>query len=118
MPCQGIVPRKGLLFGAQVTSNFLLAGIVDSVFVTSEIIWTREDRIAGLAGRWINPFALVWSSLRVAETEVGRSGGRRCGTGDRRSMSMCFTLVLLQLGGSLESKGTPMVGAGVSSRVR
>lgn len=66
MPCKGIIPTEGLLFGAQVASDLKLARIVDRIFVPSQIVRSREDRIARLSSRWVDALALVRSSLRVA----------------------------------------------------
>lgn len=74
VPGQGIVPGKGLLLGTEVAAHFLLPGVVDRVFVTGEVIRSREDRVARLAGGWISPVALVGSSLRISETKTARSG--------------------------------------------
>ena len=98
MPGQCIIARESLFFGAQMTADLLLAGIVDRVFVPCQIVGSREDRIAWLSCRRIDPFALVWASLGVA---------RRCVTGDqvatRGGLSMGFALVLLKLGRCLKS---------------
>lgn len=43
MPGQCIIARESLFFGAQMTADLLLAGIVDRVFVPCQIVGSRED---------------------------------------------------------------------------
>lgn len=42
VPCQGIIARESLLFGAQMTADLLLPGIVDRVFVPRKIVRSGE----------------------------------------------------------------------------
>ena len=63
---QSIIAREGLLLYAERAADFLLAGIVNSILVTGEIIRTREDRIAGLAGCGVDALTLVRPRLGVA----------------------------------------------------
>ena len=58
VPCERIVPRKRLLLGAQMTAHFLLARIVDRVLVACEVVRPAENRVARLARRRVNSFAL------------------------------------------------------------
>lgn len=60
---KGIVAAESLLFCAEMTANFLLAGVVYSVLVSREIVRPREDSIARLSSRWIDSFALVRTKL-------------------------------------------------------
>ena len=64
--CQRIVARECLLFSAQGTADLLLTSVVDSVLVTGEIVWTREDRVARLASCGVDALTLVRPRLRVA----------------------------------------------------
>jgi len=66
MSGQGVVARKRLVLSAEMTPNLLLACIVDGVFVARKVVGAREDGVAGLAGRWVDPVALVWTCLAVA----------------------------------------------------
>lgn len=63
MTSQSVIPAECLLLGTQVTMNFLLARIVDGVLVPREIVWPREDGVAGLSCRWIDSLALVGARL-------------------------------------------------------
>jgi hypothetical protein len=63
---QSIVARECLLFDAKRATDFLLASVVDGVLVTGEIIRTREDRIARLAGCGVDALTLVRPRLGVA----------------------------------------------------
>lgn len=65
MSGEGIRTAEGLLFGAKITSYLLLAGVVDRVFVTCEIIRSGEDSVAGLACARIDPIAAMGTSLAV-----------------------------------------------------
>jgi len=49
MPGESIVPTKCLLLGTQMTPHLLLPRIVDGVFVSCEIVWSRENCVAGFA---------------------------------------------------------------------
>lgn len=46
---EGIISGESLLVGAQMTSCFRLACVVNCVFVTGEVIWTGEDGVARFA---------------------------------------------------------------------
>lgn len=61
--CQGIVPTERLLLRAQMTSNLLLARIVNGVLVTSEIVRPREDGVTWFARAGIDALTLVWPGL-------------------------------------------------------
>jgi len=65
--CKGIVPTEGLLLGTQVTAHLLLACVVDRILVSCEIVRSRENGVAGLAGRRVNALALVGPVLGVAK---------------------------------------------------
>lgn len=62
-----IVPRKRLLLGAQVAAHFLLACVVDRVFVSCEIVRPREDGVTRLARRRIYSLAFVRPVLCVPQ---------------------------------------------------
>ena len=49
MSRQGVVPAESFFFGTQVTTHFLLASVVDSIFVACQIIRSRENGIARFA---------------------------------------------------------------------
>lgn len=66
MPGEGVVPRERLLFYTQRTAHFLLARIVNCVLVSGEVVWPREDGVAGLACRGVDSLALVRPRLRVS----------------------------------------------------
>lgn len=66
MPRQRVVPRKGLLLGAEVTADLLLACVVDGILVAGEVVGAREDGVARLAGGGVDALAFVWSGLAVS----------------------------------------------------
>jgi hypothetical protein len=66
MPCQCIVAREGLLLNTECTAHLLLASVVDSVLVTSKVVWSREDRVARLARCGVDALTLVRPRLGVA----------------------------------------------------
>lgn len=122
---QGIIPRERFFLSTQMTANLLLARIMDGVLMTGEVVRAREDGIARFARGRVGAFAFVRTGLRVAETEVGKSGGGGGGRGRaggggggvRRCLPVGFTLVLLKLSGSLEAKRAASIGACVSTTV-
>lgn len=67
---ESVVAREGLLFDAESAAHLLLADVVDRVLMASEIIRTREDRVAGLSSCGIDALALVRASLAVARKEL------------------------------------------------
>lgn len=65
-----IVTGEGFLLRAEMTADLLLARVVDRVLVAREIVGPREDRVAWLSGRRVDPLALVGAGLRVARGAV------------------------------------------------
>lgn len=63
MPCQCIVARKSLFLNTQCTANFLLAPVVNGVFVSCQVVRTRKNGVARLPGRWVDALALVGPRL-------------------------------------------------------
>ena len=62
---QGVITREGLFFRAQVAPYLELARIVDRVLMTCQVVRPREDRVARLAGRWIDAVTAMGTGLRV-----------------------------------------------------
>jgi len=62
---ESVVPAESLLLGTEVTPHLLLSRIVDGVFVSCEIVGSRENSIAGFAGGGIDPLTFVRPILRV-----------------------------------------------------
>lgn len=110
---QCIIATEGLLFGAKMTPHLLLAGVVDGILVAGQIVGPGENRVARLASRWIDPFALVRASLRIAKRRVS---GDQVTT--RSRLAMGLALVSLKLGGGLKPQSAAMVGAGVGAAIR
>lgn len=110
---QRIIPREGLLLGAEVTSHFLLPRVMNRVFVACQIIRPREDRVARFAGARVYPLTFVRAGLRIAESYRLRSWCR-----SRRYLSVTLTLVLLELCWRFEALGTSMIGARVGASIR
>lgn len=65
VPRQRIIAAECLLLDAKCAADFLLAGIVNCVFMSGEVIGSREDGVARLAGGGVNALTLVWARLRV-----------------------------------------------------
>jgi len=63
MSSQCVVAGESLFFRAQVTSDLLLAPIVNGVLVPRQIVRPREDRVAGLARAGVDPITAVRTSL-------------------------------------------------------
>lgn len=70
MASKRIIARKGLFFSAQMASDFLLAYVVDGVFVAGEIIRSGEDGVAWFARGRIDALAPVRTCLAVAVVDV------------------------------------------------
>lgn len=103
MPRQGIRPPEGLLLGAEVALQLLLACVVNSVLVPGQVVRARKHRIARLACARLDAIAAVGTSL--AAEELGRQASRRrrhggwlhtAGGTQAVSLSVAFSLVLLQ----------------------
>jgi hypothetical protein len=67
MPRERICPAERLVVSAKVTSDLLLPGVVDSVLMAGQVVRTRKDSVAGLAGAWVDAIATVGASLRIEE---------------------------------------------------
>jgi hypothetical protein len=65
VPSQNIIAGERLFLGAQIAPGLLLTGVVDRVLVPRQVVWSREDRSAGLACLRVDPVAPVGTSLRV-----------------------------------------------------
>lgn len=56
-----------LLLGTDIAADFLLASIVNGIFVSCKIVRSREDSVARLSGTRVYTVAFVRSSLTVHE---------------------------------------------------
>lgn len=63
-----IVAGEGFFFGTQVTPHFLFFGVMDRIFVPSQVVWPREDRVAGFACGGIDSLTFVRAGLGVSDT--------------------------------------------------
>jgi len=61
--CQCIVAGESLFLDTQCAADFLLARVVNRVFVPGKIVRTGEDRAARLAGSGVDALTLVWAGL-------------------------------------------------------
>lgn len=61
-----IIAAKCLLLGTEMTPHFLLACVVDGIFMTGQIIRPGENRVAGLPSRRVDSLTAVGTSLRIA----------------------------------------------------
>jgi len=66
MPRQRIAAAEGLLLGAQLAAYLLLLCIVNGILVSREIVRSREDGVARLAGARVDAVASVGPGLAVA----------------------------------------------------
>lgn len=64
---QCIGTAKGLLLRTQVAVHFLLLGVVDRVLMPGQVVRSREDGVAGLAGAGVDAIAAVRSGLAVEQ---------------------------------------------------
>lgn len=62
---EGIGSTKRLFLGAKPTSNLLLPRIMNRIFVSGQVVRSREYRVARLSRARIDSLALVWTSLAV-----------------------------------------------------
>lgn len=65
VPRQRIVAAEGLLLDAECAAHFLLARVVDGVLVARQVVGSREDGVARLAGGGVDALTLVWARLRI-----------------------------------------------------
>jgi len=82
--------------------------------VASEVVGSREHRVAGLSRRGVGPHAAVGSRLSIARSDGGRSGNT---VGRRRGLPVSLAAVLLELSGSVESLSAAAVRASVSAGI-
>lgn len=117
MPSKSIASGEGLLLLAKRTPNFLLADVMDRVFVSGEIVRTREDGVARFPCRRVGPLTLVRTRLRVSLHEFGSRHARADTRGDVGSSSVSITLVLLKLLRSGKALSTAMVRTAVRASI-
>jgi len=65
MPRQRIVTAERLLLDTKRTTDFLLAYVVNCIFMSGEVVRPGEDGVAGLARGGVDALAFVWTRLRV-----------------------------------------------------
>jgi len=65
MPRQRIVAAECLLLDAKRAADFLLACVVNCIFVSGEVVGPGEDGVAGLAGGGVNALTFVRTRLRA-----------------------------------------------------
>ena len=65
MPRQRIVATECFLFDAKRAADFLLACVVNRIFVSGEVVRPGEDSVAGLAGSGVNALTFVRTRLRA-----------------------------------------------------
>lgn len=104
--CQCVIAGKGLLLDAESAAHLLLAGIVDRVLVTGQVVRAREDSVARLARGWVDALTLVGARLRVALKD-----SRRRHSGAEVCAPMALALVLLQLLRRLKALRAAMICA-------
>jgi len=68
---------------------------MNGILMTGEIIWSREDGVAGLASAWVDPIATMRAGLRVQQrrchTHIARLRGAKV-----LGLTVAFPLVLLK----------------------
>lgn len=65
MPGKSVCAAECLLFRTKVASHLLLAGVVDGIFVTCEIVGSGEDSVARLVRAWVDSITTVRTGLTV-----------------------------------------------------
>lgn len=65
VPRQCIVAAECLLLYAKRAADFLLARVVNCIFVSGEVVRPGEDGVAGLAGGGVNALTFVRTRLRA-----------------------------------------------------
>ena len=65
VPGESVGATERLVVGAEVTTHLLLPCIVYCVFMTGEVVRSREDGVARFPGARIDAVALVRPSLAV-----------------------------------------------------
>jgi len=61
VPSQGVLPAEGLFVVANLAPSLLAGGVVNCVLMPCQIVMPGEYCVARLAGRRIDPRALVWA---------------------------------------------------------
>ncbi len=70
MPSKRVVARERLLLDTKRTSDFLFADVVNRILVPGQVVRTREDGGARLAGGRVDAIALVRARLGVPRSEI------------------------------------------------
>lgn len=65
MPRQCIVAAECLLLYAKRAADFLLACVMNCIFMSGEVVRPGEDGVAGLAGGGVNALTFVRTRLRA-----------------------------------------------------
>lgn len=108
MPRQCVGAAEGLLLGAETASHLLLAGIMDGVLVTGQVVGPREDGVALLPGAGVDSIAAMRAGL--AANDRTNSGAIEC-----LRLSVALPLVLLKKRRGLEPQSAAVIGAGVGA---
>lgn len=108
-----------LVVGAKVAAHFLFPSIVDSVLVAGEVVGPREDRVAWLAGAWVDPVTAVGTSLAVeqARSHANAHTLRSPCASKAVSLPVAFPLVLLKKRRCLEAQSAAVICACVCAAV-
>jgi len=112
-----VIPGEGLVLDTKRTANLLLAGIVNGVFMTGQVVRSRENGVARLSSCWIDALTFVGTGLGVARKEGRRrhrAANAGCGGG---ILAMCLTFVPLQLLRRFKALRTAVIGASVGTRI-
>ena len=64
---QSIGSAEGFLFGTQITIDLLLASIVNSIFMPSQVVRSRKYCVARFACAGVDAIAAMWSCLAANE---------------------------------------------------
>jgi len=70
VPCQCVIATECLLLDAQSAADLRLADVVNRVFVTGQVVWSREHGIAGLARGRVDAITTMRTALTVASEKL------------------------------------------------
>lgn len=110
---ESVQPAKPLLVIADLASHLLAMRVVDGIFMTSKIVWSREDSVTGLASHWVGASAAMRTRLS-RERNVYR---RLIGVGIAWSLGVIDLPVFLELCVRLEALIAAFGSTSVSTSV-
>ena len=95
VPSECVRPAERLLIGTELAPDFLLASIVDGVFVPGKVVGSREERVTGLSGARVDAVAPVRTGLRVNQRRFRARDLWTSLTAEPMALPVAFPLMLL-----------------------